>query len=166
MWDLPRPGLEPVSPALAGRFSTTAPPGKPSSFLNTTLLFLWWVVVIKTFNGSHLPVHAPLWGPSCTDYGFVMWLALGKCHESRDLMSSYELELTLLEVCCHLARKLGLPSLRIKDHKKDKGQCTLQLNATNEWTLVKPAELLHWLIKSWEIINHCCFKPLSFEVFC
>ena len=34
-WDLPRPGpgLEPMSPALAGRFSTTAPPGKPSSFL-------------------------------------------------------------------------------------------------------------------------------------
>ena len=30
MWDLPRPGLEPVSPALAGRFSTTAPPGKPT----------------------------------------------------------------------------------------------------------------------------------------
>ena len=32
MWDFPRPGLEPVSPALAGRFSTTAPPGKPSFF--------------------------------------------------------------------------------------------------------------------------------------
>ena len=29
MWDLPRPGLKPVSPALAGRPSTTAPPGKP-----------------------------------------------------------------------------------------------------------------------------------------
>ena len=29
MWDLPKPGLEPVSPALAGRFSTTVPPGKP-----------------------------------------------------------------------------------------------------------------------------------------
>ena len=29
MWDPPRPGLEPVSPASAGRFSTTAPPGKP-----------------------------------------------------------------------------------------------------------------------------------------
>ena len=28
-WDPPRPGLEPTSPALAGRFSTTAPPGKP-----------------------------------------------------------------------------------------------------------------------------------------
>ena len=30
IWDPPRPGLEPVSPALAGRFSTTAPSGKPS----------------------------------------------------------------------------------------------------------------------------------------
>ena len=29
MWDPPRPGLEPMSPALAGRLSTTAPPGKP-----------------------------------------------------------------------------------------------------------------------------------------
>ena len=29
MRDLPRPGLKPVSPALAGRLSTTAPPGKP-----------------------------------------------------------------------------------------------------------------------------------------
>ena len=28
MWDLPGPGLKPVSPALAGGFLTTAPPGK------------------------------------------------------------------------------------------------------------------------------------------
>ena len=34
MWDLPGPGLESVSPALAGRFSTTVPPGKPSDFYN------------------------------------------------------------------------------------------------------------------------------------
>ena len=31
MWDPPRPGLEPASPALAGRLSTTAPPGKPQN---------------------------------------------------------------------------------------------------------------------------------------
>ena len=39
MWDLPGPGLEPMSPALAGRFLTTAPPGKPAIlvFLNKTL---------------------------------------------------------------------------------------------------------------------------------
>ena len=29
MWDRPRLGFEPTSPALAGRFSTTVPPGKP-----------------------------------------------------------------------------------------------------------------------------------------
>ena len=29
MRDPPRPGLEPMSPALAGTLSTTAPPGKP-----------------------------------------------------------------------------------------------------------------------------------------
>ena len=33
MWDLPGPGLEPVSPALAGGFLTTLPPGKPSPVL-------------------------------------------------------------------------------------------------------------------------------------
>ena len=29
IWDPPRPGLEPASPASAGRLSTTTPPGKP-----------------------------------------------------------------------------------------------------------------------------------------
>ena len=52
MWDLPRPGLEPVSPALAGRFSTTAPPGKPwpSAFLKWQTAFLkghsWYYLCI------------------------------------------------------------------------------------------------------------------------
>ena len=32
MWDPPGPGLEPASPALAGRPSTTAPPGKTPLF--------------------------------------------------------------------------------------------------------------------------------------
>ena len=40
MWDVPRPGLEPVSPALAGRFSTTAPPGKPALFFLKQFLTL------------------------------------------------------------------------------------------------------------------------------
>ena len=38
MWDLPRPGLEPVSPALAGGLPTTAPPGKPHVRLLRTFL--------------------------------------------------------------------------------------------------------------------------------
>ena len=40
MWDLPRLGLELVSPALAGRFSTTAPPGKP-----TRCSYCYWGVI-------------------------------------------------------------------------------------------------------------------------
>ena len=32
LWDLPGPGIKPVSPALAGGFSTTAPPGKSRMF--------------------------------------------------------------------------------------------------------------------------------------
>ena len=46
MWDPSRPGLEPVSPALAGRFSTTAPPGKPYF-----LLFNGWVI----FHSVYIP---------------------------------------------------------------------------------------------------------------
>ena len=31
MWNLPKPGLEPVSPSLAGGFLTTVPPGKSAN---------------------------------------------------------------------------------------------------------------------------------------
>ena len=41
MWDLPRPGLESVSPALAGRFSTTTPPGKPPWLALNEFLTEW-----------------------------------------------------------------------------------------------------------------------------
>ena len=36
-WDLPRPGIEPVSSAFAGGFSTTAPPGKSQEPVLTVL---------------------------------------------------------------------------------------------------------------------------------
>ena len=40
-WDLPRPGLEPVSAALAGRFLTTVPPGQPLFYL---FFKLYWSI--------------------------------------------------------------------------------------------------------------------------
>ena len=47
MWDPPRPELEPVSPALAGRLSNTAPPGKPQhpffSLENFKLAPIFWI---------------------------------------------------------------------------------------------------------------------------
>ena len=41
MWDLPRPRLEPVSPELAGRLSTTAPPGKPTYCISYWGFYFW-----------------------------------------------------------------------------------------------------------------------------
>ena len=49
MRDPPRPGLEPVSPALAGRFSTTAPPGKPR-----TSQFISWLIIKRNVDGRTL----------------------------------------------------------------------------------------------------------------
>ena len=37
-WDLSGPGIEPMSPALAGRFLTTGPQGRPVLFLSITSL--------------------------------------------------------------------------------------------------------------------------------
>ena len=60
MWDLPRPGLEPVSPALAGRFSTTAPPGKPPKYFlkgkmhHESIVVLTIQFKIKDFSLTHL----------------------------------------------------------------------------------------------------------------
>ena len=42
MWYLPGPGLEPVSPALAGGFSTTAPPGKSHQ----------WTLILAIVNNA------------------------------------------------------------------------------------------------------------------
>ena len=58
MWDPPRPGLEPVYPALAGRFSTTAPPGKPQiiilnpnhSYFTPLLKDLHWLPTTERIN--------------------------------------------------------------------------------------------------------------------
>ena len=89
MWNLPGPGLEPVSPALAGRFLTTAPPGK-SSKLDFILLvdwaiscmskqssFHWAFSLIPSQSLPHLHAQAPLWrAHSLESYGswFTSWL--------------------------------------------------------------------------------------------
>ena len=62
MWDLPRPGLEPVSPALAGGFLTTAPPGKPCFYffdtVNNAVVNICVQVFVRTFvfiSLGHVP---------------------------------------------------------------------------------------------------------------
>ena len=61
MWDLPRPGLEPVSPALAGKFLTTVPPGKPPSpfFKKNIYLFIWLRQVLVAACGLLVAACGP-----------------------------------------------------------------------------------------------------------
>ena len=49
MWDLPGPGHDPVYPALAGGFPTTAPPGKPWT-LSLTVCFPYCKLYKKQSN--------------------------------------------------------------------------------------------------------------------
>ena len=57
MWDLPGPGIEPVSPALAGGFLTTAPPEKSP----LTYFFIHHVYshqhAFVTFNKSIVKIY-------------------------------------------------------------------------------------------------------------
>ena len=61
--DLPHPGTEPVSPALAGRFFTLASPGKPNSYTLGMILFGSLVVKNLSANGRDLG-SIPGWGRS------------------------------------------------------------------------------------------------------
>ena len=54
MWDLPRPGLKPMSPALAGRLSTTAPPGKPLRTAFAASRRFWVIVFSFSFFSRFL----------------------------------------------------------------------------------------------------------------
>ena len=57
IWDPPRPGLEPMSPALAGRLSTTAPPGKPENHVfQMKLYYSLRIIHIETHNWLPLKV--------------------------------------------------------------------------------------------------------------
>ena len=56
VWDLPRPGLEPVSPALAGVFSTTAPPGKPQ-YLHFNSQFWRWEGPLSQHKVLNMEFH-------------------------------------------------------------------------------------------------------------
>ena len=60
MWDPPRPGLEPVSSALAGGFPTTGPPGKP-----------WWLYFKEDFIqelGFTVIITVNTFNPWCSEY--------------------------------------------------------------------------------------------------
>ena len=82
MWDLPRLGIKPLSPALVGRFLTTEPPGKPLEgflILNSStfvgwlacyfgwsrmavtgwLGWLWWMKWLSSLSSVHTEYAKP-----------------------------------------------------------------------------------------------------------
>ena len=76
MWDLPRPGLEPVSPALAGRLSTTAPPGKPLSSLCFPFIILQFHTIVLALFKKNKFIYLFIFGyvgSSLLSTGFL-WL--------------------------------------------------------------------------------------------
>ena len=68
MWDLPGPELEPVSPALAGGFLTTAPPGKSSFSIFGCVSFCFGTDNIR----ACLPTRGTLFGEMFLDRGEEM----------------------------------------------------------------------------------------------
>ena len=79
MWDLPRPGLEPVSTALAGRFSTTAPPGKPS------------MVILKQTSPRTWSCLLPVATRFCMTPAMCFLYSLGLLFAPHFLCSQYQL---------------------------------------------------------------------------
>ena len=59
MWDLPGPGMEPVSPELAGGFFNTEPPGKSYFFLLDVMFHAVLGGVIQVLLGEDATVY--LW---------------------------------------------------------------------------------------------------------
>ena len=77
MWDLPGPGLEPVSPALADGFLTTVPPGKSEStvFIAGPSKEYGWPILKRPklpdgFQGRVFKGN--IWGKGCGVYDFLL----------------------------------------------------------------------------------------------
>ena len=71
--DLPNPGFKPMSPALAGRFSATEPPGKPQhmSLQAMQYLSMFNIWFYSSFSTPHTLWHKLREGRNCFVYSFI-----------------------------------------------------------------------------------------------
>ena len=69
LWDLPGPGIQPVSPALAGGFLTTGPPGKSLQYILAAYIFSTQQLVPLT----PLPLSYPLFPLRTGTHWFVVY---------------------------------------------------------------------------------------------
>ena len=102
MWDLPGPGIEPVSPALAGGFPTAVPRGKPSDCFLKAALFLFMLLfppLVCELLAGHLTFSLRvriiwLWYFLSHDYQ-------GWCKEKTLLYGDYLNSLSFSHVCIY-----------------------------------------------------------------
>ena len=103
MWDLPRPGLELVSPALAGRFSTTAPPGKSVKHLSWLIynVCVWIPPCLMLWPWLLLPlVCICVYGPlSLLRFSAVPSWVFTYTHHSVGLCLEFQLRAFLIDRC-------------------------------------------------------------------
>ena len=106
MWDPPRPGLEPVSPASAGRLSTTAPPGKPYTY---SLIFY--------FNSAFSNYNVP-WGSQ----RWIQWhTACLIYHTSSSPNNSLGSQQQYMSVSCKLRKQQKRTQLKPKEEMSLQG---------------------------------------------
>ena len=82
MWDLPGPGLEPVSPALAGRFLITVPPAKSQNgakFYSSLTICCKnsWKEYVKKFKKHKINKNIASWNMKMTRPSFPKLPRLG-----------------------------------------------------------------------------------------
>ena len=107
---LPHPGIKhtsPVSPALAGRFFTTEPPGKPWNWVILTLILFFPVKFWKQWNWKNrtlvikIPNTAHLDVPSLWITGYLKLMVEGRFTSRRER----PLEIYQRAACCWIMRK-------------------------------------------------------------
>ena len=83
MWDLPQPGIKPMSPALTGRFFATEPPGKP------LFTFNWMKDSLNSIGlfYSFLAIFWRVWEETCPETIFKSFTHMISCNPIIILLS-------------------------------------------------------------------------------
>ena len=97
MWDLPGLGLEPVSPALAGGFLTTAPPGKSLFVCFFTFPHLFCEQIFQNISRMQLLAFHPLYS-----YTSIQVTVIYSFYYLSDLLPGFPGSILVISTVCSL----------------------------------------------------------------
>ena len=88
--ELPDPGIEPMSPAVAGEFLTTEPPGKPCVHMHPTKITFVTVRLLVYLSVSFCPIclytlwaQFSMWHIGSGQWTINEWMFLHTCHRGK-----------------------------------------------------------------------------------